>query len=118
MASRTAWCATWTSTCRRASRWTHATVYASKGSSTRLSVTSKTSRTARSVSSRAEYCPSSGSKSLAPKTPPTAEWLGRFKTDLQAQGFSDEFIHDALLMALDTELKTDGLIVTPEVADG
>ncbi len=55
---------------------------------------------------------------MAPKTPPTAEWLARFKSDLQVRGFSDEFIHDALLMALDAELKADGLIVTPEVADG
>jgi len=55
---------------------------------------------------------------LAPKTPPTAEWLARFRADLQEHGFDEDFIRDALLMALDTELKTDGLIVTPEVADG
>src|SRR5690625_1328119 len=104
--------------CRRASRWTRAIVCACRASITRLSATSKTSRTARSASNRAACCRSRGSKNLAPKTPPTAEWLARFKSDLQARGFSDEFIHDALLMALDAELKADGLVVTPEVADG
>lgn len=53
-----------------------------------------------------------------PKKLPTAEWLARFAQDLQQQGFDSKLIEEAVLVALDHELKTDGLVVSPrEVND-
>lgn len=50
---------------------------------------------------------------------PTSEWLARFRDELYDVGFDEEFTRDALLIALDSELKLDGLVVAPKVdSDG